>query len=92
MKMNFGNFQIQKSISQTVRAQKADGKNKVICLISFFLSWGMVLKMTKIMHFLEIWADLSKKPKYMKAIYFHPSERPHHALLKNSIFYRGPRY
>ena len=26
MKMNFGNFQIQKSISQIVRAQKVDEK------------------------------------------------------------------
>ena len=51
MKMNFGNFQIQKWISQTVRAQKVDEKNGVICLISFFLSWVMVLKLPKIVHF-----------------------------------------
>ena len=35
MKINFGSFQIQKRISQTVRAQKIDEKNGVICLISF---------------------------------------------------------
>ena len=86
MKMNFGNFQIQKWISQTVRAQKVDEKNGVICLISFFLSWVMVLKLPKIVHFLQICADLSKKPKYIKAIYFYPSERPYHALSENSIF------
>ena len=38
VKMNFGNFQIQKWVSQTVRAQKVDEKNGVVCLISIFLS------------------------------------------------------
>ena len=33
-------------------------------------------------------ADLSKKPKYIKAIYLYPSERPHNALPENSSFYR----
>ena len=86
MKMNFVNFQIQKWISQIVRAQKVDKKNGVICLISFFLSWVMVLKLHKIVHFLQICADLSKKPRYIKAIYFYPSEGPHHSLSENSIF------
>ena len=41
MKMNFGNFEIQKRIPQTVRAQKVDEDNGVICLISFSpLSYG----------------------------------------------------
>ena len=39
MKMNFDNFQIQKWISQTVTAQKADEKNGVICAVSF-MSYG----------------------------------------------------
>ena len=38
MKMNFDNFQIQKSISQKVRAQKVDEKIGVICLVSFLSS------------------------------------------------------
>ena len=37
MKMDFDDFQIQKSISQKVRAQKVDEKIEVICLV-FFLS------------------------------------------------------
>ena len=37
MLMNFDNFQIQKWIPQTVRAQKVDEKNGLICLVSFFL-------------------------------------------------------
>ena len=76
-------------ISQTVRAQKVDEKNGVICLVSFFPSWVMVLKLPKIVHFLQICADLSKKSKSIKAIYLYPSERPHHALSKNSMFYRS---
>ena len=89
--MNFGNFQIQKWISQKVRAQKVDEKNGVIWLISSFLSWVMVLKLPKMVHFLQICADLNKKPKYIKAIYFYPSERLHHAVLENGIFLIGVR-
>ena len=40
----FDNFEIQKWISQTVRAQKVDEKNGAICLVYFFPSWGLVLK------------------------------------------------
>ena len=41
MKMNFGNFEIQKRIPQAVRAQRVDENNGVICLIFFFpLSYG----------------------------------------------------
>ena len=89
IKTNFGIFQIRKWISQTVRAQKVDKKNGFICLVSFFPSWVMVFKLPKIVHFSEICADLSKKSKSIKAIYLYPSERPHHALSENSIFYRG---
>ena len=48
MKMNLDNFQIQQWLSQTVRAQKVDEKNGVICLVPFFPSWVMVLKLPKI--------------------------------------------
>ena len=81
------NFQIQKGILQTVRAQKLDAKNGVICLVSFFLSWVMVLKLPKIVHFLEICANVSKKSKSIKAIYLYRSERPHHGLSGNSMFH-----
>ena len=52
----------------------------------------MVLKLPKIVHFLQICADLSKKPKHIKTIYSYPSEIPHHAPSENSIFYRDLRY
>ena len=44
--------------------------------------------MTKIVNFLQIWADHSKKSRSTKAIYLYPSERPHHVLSDNSMFYR----
>ena len=78
-----------KWISQTVRAQQVDEKNGVLCLVSFFPSWVIVLKLSKIVNFLQICAGLSKKSKSIKATYLYPSQRPHHALSKNSMFYRG---
>ena len=44
--MNFDNFQIQKWMLQTVRAEKVD-KNEVICLVSMLPPWAMVLKLSK---------------------------------------------
>ena len=87
--MNFDNFQIQKLILHTVTAQKVDEKmGLVMCLVSFFPSWFMVLRLPKI-HFLQICADLSDKSKSINAIYLYPSERPYHALSENIRFYRG---
>ena len=40
----------------------------------------MVLKLPKIVHVLQICAEIIKKPKSIEAIYFYPFERPHHAL------------
>ena len=51
MKMNSEYFQIQRSILQTVRSGKVDEKNGVICLVSIFPSWVMVLKLSKEVHF-----------------------------------------
>ena len=53
---------------QIVRAGKVDEKNGVICLVSMFPSWVMVLKLSKKVHFLQFCADLSKKSKSIKAI------------------------
>ena len=89
MKEKFDDFQIHKRISQTVRVQKVDEKNSAICIVFFFPSQVMVLKLLKIVHFLQICADPSKKSKSIKAIYLYPSERTHHALSENSMFYRG---
>ena len=86
MKMNFEYFQIQKWILQTVRSEKVDRKNGVICLVPMFPSWVMVLKLSKKVHFLRFCADLSKKSKSIKEIYIYASERSRYALSIN-VYY-----
>ena len=58
-------------------------------LPSFLFSfWVMVLKLPKIVHFLQICADFSKKSKSIKSnLFIHI--RLDHALSENSMFYRG---
>ena len=89
MKMNFEYFQIQKWILQTVRSEKVDEKNGVICLVSMFPSWVMVLKLSKKVHFLQFCADLSKKSKSVKAIYIYASESSHYTLSENVMVCSG---
>ena len=71
---------------QIIRAETGDGKNGVICLSSIFPSTVMVLKLSKNMYFLQFCADLSKKSKYIKAIYIYASERARCALSENGSF------
>ena len=73
---------------QTVRAEKVD-KNGVICLVSMLPSWVMVLKLSKKVHFLQFCADLSQKPKSVKAIYIYGSESSYYSLSENDMVYRG---
>ena len=47
VKVNFDYFQIQKWMLQTVRAEKVEEKNGVICLVFMFPSWAMVCKLSK---------------------------------------------
>ena len=89
MKMNFDKFQIQKWISQTVRAHNVDDKNGVICLVYFFCSWVIVLRLLKIVHFWKICADFSKKSKSIEAIYLYLSGRPHYALSEKIVCFIG---
>ena len=83
MKMNLDYFQIQKWMLQTVQAGKVDEKNEVICLVSMFLSWVMVRQLSKKVQLLQFCADLSKKSKYVKAIYIYASESSHYTLSEN---------
>ena len=50
-KISFDYFQILKWMLQTVRAENADKKNGVICLVSMFSPWVMVIKFSKKVHF-----------------------------------------
>ena len=48
-----------------------------------FLSY--VLKLSKKMHFLQFFADLSKKSETIKTIYIYPSENSFYGLSKNGV-------
>ena len=72
---------------QTIRAEKADGKNEVICVVSIFPFKVTVFKLSKKVQYLQFCADLSKKSKYIKVIYIYASERARCALSENSIVY-----
>ena len=92
MKMNFDHFQIQKWMLQTVRPEKVDENNGVICLVSMFTSWIMVCKLSKKVHFFWFCANLSKKSKTIKAIYIYDSESSLSTLSENGMIYRGPNH
>ena len=77
---------------QTVRAEKVDEKNGVICLVSMFPSWVMVFKLSKKVHFLQFCADLSKTSKPIKAFYIYASKRSRYALSENGIVYYAMTY
>ena len=47
----------------------------------------MVLKLSKIVSFLQFFADISKKSKAVIAIYVYASESSRFALLENGISY-----
>ena len=90
--MNFDYFQIQNWMLQTVRVEKVDEKNGVICLVSMFPSWVIVRKLSKKVHYLQLCADLSKKSKSIKAIYTYLSESSLSTLSESSMIYRGPSH
>ena len=92
MKMNFEYVQIQKWLLQTDKVEKVDEKNGIIYLVSMFPSWVGVIKLSKKVHFLQFWAEISKKSKSIKAIYIHASGRSRYALSKNGIVYNAMTY
>ena len=69
-----------------VRAWKADQKNGVISLVLISPSWFMVLKLSKIVSFLQFFADISKNSK-AAAIDVYASECFRFALLENGVDY-----
>ena len=72
------------------RAEKVEEKvDAVIWLFSMLSSWVMVIKLSKKEHFLQFCADLSQKPKSVKAIYIYGSENFHYSLSENDMVYRG---
>ena len=72
----------------TVRGEKVNKKDRVICLVSMFSSWvwfSIVEKST----FLQFWTDPSKKSNSITAIYIYASEISYYTLSENDMDYRG---
>ena len=90
MKINFENFQIQNWMLQTVKTEKANEKDGIICLFSMFLFWVMVFKLSTKVHFGWFFSctDLSKKPNSVKVIYIYASEISHYTLSENHMVYK----
>ena len=77
---------------KTVRSEKVDEKNGVICLASMFPCFVVVLKMSKKVHFLQFCAVLSKKPESVKTTCIYASESSHYTLSENYMVYRTPSH
>ena len=66
---------------------KGRWKNEVIYLVFKFLSWVMALNFSRKVHVLQLCAEFSKKPKYVKAIcIFHPKV---HTIFFHMIWFIG---
>ena len=52
----------------------------------------MVLELSKIAHFLQFCADLSKKSKSIKGVYIYAPERYRYTLSENGIVYYAMTY
>ena len=77
---------------QTIRTEKVDRENGVICVVFKFPSWVVVLKLSNKVQSLQFCADLSKKSKCVKAIYIYASKRCRYALSGNGIVYYAMSY
>ena len=86
MKMNFDNFQMQNWVPKQLGLQRQMKKIGVICLVFMSPSWVMILKLWKIISFLQFFGDASKKSKAVIVMYMHP-EFLGSLFLENGIDY-----
>ena len=72
LRVNFKYFEIQKWMLQTGRAEKLDEKSGVICVVSIFPSWLMILKLSEKVHFLNFVLTSAKNLSILKQFtYMH---------------------
>ena len=71
MKMNFEYFQIQKWMLQTVRAEKVDEKNGVMCLVFMFPFRVMVFKLSKKVHFCNLELTSVRNRSLLKQLHIY---------------------
>ena len=74
----------------TNRSEKEDEKNGVICLVSMFPFWLMVLKLSKKCIFCNF--VLTSGRNLIQAIYIYASERSRYTLSENGIVYYAMTY
>ena len=73
---------------QKVRAEKVGEKMGSFVQFPCSLPGFRSLNCQKKVHFLQFCADLSKKPKSVKAIYINASKSSHYTLSENGMVYR----
>ena len=73
---------------QTVRDEKVDEQNGVICLVSMFPSWVWFSIVEKSV-FLQFCTDPSKKSNSVTVIYIYASESSYYSFSENDMDYRG---
>ena len=71
----------------TDRTQRLEEKNGFICLVIMFALGIMVIKMSKMAHFLYFLPITAKKSVSVWAKYLNKSERSHLALSENAMDY-----
>ena len=72
MELNFEGLEMQKWNISTDKAQRVDEKNGVICLVIMFTPGVMVIKMSKMAHFLYFLLMPAKnQSKFGHSIYVH---------------------
>ena len=72
MELNFDGLEMQKWNIPTDRAQRVDGKNGISCLVIMFTPRVMVIKMSKMAHFLYLLLMPAKNhSQFGQNIYIH---------------------
>ena len=69
MELNFERIEMQKWNIPTDRAERVDGQNGVICLVIMFILRVMVIKMSKMAHFLYFQLIPAKNQSQFKCIF-----------------------
>ena len=84
-------FKFRSEHCKRLERKKLTKKNGIICLVSMFFSWVMVLKLSKKVHFLQFCTDLTKFNS-IEAIYTYASQRSPYTLSENGIVYNAMIY
>ena len=85
MELNFKGLEIEKWNIPTDRAQRVDGKNGVICLVIMFTPWDMVIKKSKMTHFLYF-LPMPAKTQSVWTKYLRAPEKSYLAFSESAMY------